>query len=254
MKNILKTPLTAICILITSASTYAGDNLASKEELYEGEEYASAFKDPKDDPNLPNVLLIGDSISNAYTVDVRKQLKGKADVFRIPSNGKNSAFGAQNIDKWLEANKWDAIHFNWGLWDICYRNPKAKTQGHRDKVNGKITATPEEYKKEMTGLVATLKKSGAKLIWCTTTPVPDNELGRKKGDEIKYNKIAQEIMEKNDIAINDLHSHAMKKLEQIQKKGSKRKGGDVHFTPEGSAYLAEKVASEILSNLKSKAK
>ena len=253
MQNILKITFTTICILITSATTYAADKLASKEELYEGPEYAKAFADPKD-TNLPNVLLIGDSISNAYTVDVRKQLKGKADVFRIPSNGKNSAFGAQNIDHWLKANKWDLIHFNWGLWDICYRNPKAKTQGHRDKLNGKITATPEQYKKHITSLVATLKKSGAKLIWCATTPVPDNELGRIKGDEIKYNKIAQVIMEKNHIAINDLHSHAMKKLKTIQIKGSKRKGGDVHFTTEGSAYLAKKVASEILPYLEAKTK
>lgn len=253
MKNILKTTLIAACILITCSITYADGELASKEELYKGKEYASAFEDPKD-TDLPNILLIGDSISIAYTVDVRKQLKGKADVFRIPSNGKNSAFGTKNIDKWLKANKWDIIHFNWGLWDICYRNPKAKTQGHRDKVNGKITATPEEYKKEMTGLVAKLKGSGAKLIWCTTTPVPDNELGRIKGDEIKYNKIAQEIMEINDVAINDLHSHAMIKLKQIQKQGSAKKGGDVHFTKEGSTYLAEKVASEILSNLESESK
>ena len=98
----------------------SAQDLASKDELYEGKEFANAFADPKDDPDLPNVLLIGDSISNAYTVGVRKLLVRKADVFRIPSNGKYASFGNKNLDKWLGNRKWDVIHFNWGLWDICY--------------------------------------------------------------------------------------------------------------------------------------
>lgn len=76
-------------------------------------------------------------------MDVRKRLRGKADVFRIPGNGKNSAYGLKNLDKWIGKRKWDVIHFNWGLWDLCYRHPKSKVQGRRDKVNGTITATPE---------------------------------------------------------------------------------------------------------------
>ena len=68
-------------------------------ELAKGKEYTNAFAMPKDDPALPNVLLIGDSISIGYTVDVRKNLKGKADVFRIPTNGQASDFGLQNLDK-----------------------------------------------------------------------------------------------------------------------------------------------------------
>ena len=92
--------LTILCALTASASASAQD-LASEEELYEGKEFASAFADPNDDPDLPNVLLIGDSISNAYTVDVRKLLVGKADVFRIPSNGKYASFGSKNLNKWL---------------------------------------------------------------------------------------------------------------------------------------------------------
>ena len=38
-------------------------------------------------PNLPNVLLIGDSISIGYTLPVRVALMGEANVFRIPENG-----------------------------------------------------------------------------------------------------------------------------------------------------------------------
>lgn len=39
-----------------------------------------------DDPDLPRVLLIGDSISIGYTKPTRQLLAGKANVHRVPSN------------------------------------------------------------------------------------------------------------------------------------------------------------------------
>jgi hypothetical protein len=232
--------LTVICTgILLCAGLGSAKELASKEELYTGPEYAEAFKNP-DDTSLPNVLLIGDSVSNAYTVDVRKRLTGKADVFRIPGNGKDSAYGLAHLDPWLGTRHWDVIHFNWGLWDLCYRNPKSKTQGHRDKVNGTLTATPEEYRANMEKIVARLKKTGATLIWCTTTPVPEQEAGRKLGDDLLYNQIAAEIMNANGVLINDLHAHALSRHSEIQKQK-----GDVHYTEDGSAYLAAKVAQAI---------
>ena len=234
-----------VFISIIMAFGLTAKDLASKSELYTGAEFKKAFSQPKDNPDLPNVLLIGDSISIGYTIAVRKELAGKVDVFRIPTNGRYASYGAQNIDKWIGKRKWDVIHFNWGLWDLCYRNPKSKEQGHRDKINGTLTATPEQYKASMEAIVSRLKKTGAKLIWCETTPVPEHEAGRKMGDAIKYNKVANEIMKANNIQINALHAHALKKQSEIQKKK-----GDVHFTNEGSAYLAEKVADEILKALK----
>lgn len=229
-------------LLIAGLHGSRASELADPSELYTGKEYQEAFKNPQDDPSRPNVLLIGDSISNAYTVDVRKKLHGKADVFRIPGNGKNSAYGLANLNKWLsmKPGKWDVIHFNWGLWDLCYRNPESKVQGYRDKVHGTITATPEEFRSNLEKIVARLKKTDATLIWCTITPVPEGEAGRKLGDDLKYNRIAEEIMRANDIQINDLHAHALLALPEI-----KIKEGDVHFTKEGSRYLAGKVASEI---------
>ncbi len=236
-----------LCAAVCGAGLYArggSDGLAAQEELYEGPEYAKAFVNPKDHPDRPNVLLIGDSISNAYTVDVRKLLAGRADVFRIPGNGKNSAYGLAHLDEWLGGRTWDVIHFNWGLWDLCYRNPESKTQGHRDKVNGTITASPEEYRANMEKITARLKQTGAVLIWCTTTPVPEGEAGRIRGDELIYNQAAAEIMTANGIRINDLHAHALLRGPEIHKKP-----GDVHYTAEGSTYLAEKVAREIAAVL-----
>ena len=95
--------------------------------------------------------------------------------------------------------------------------------------------------------VARLKETKAKLIWCATTPVPEKEAGRKLGDDLKYNKVAEDIMKANGVAINDLHAHALLKLPDIM-----AKEGDVHFNEPGYRHLADKVAAEILSSLEKK--
>lgn len=224
-----------------SNSRISGGNRSTSQPRPQ-DKRSGAFSNPQDNPELPNVLLIGDSISIGYTQQVRQRLAGKADVYRIPTNARYSGYGLKNLDKWLAMTpgKWDVIHFNWGLWDLCYRNPKSKTQGNRDKVNGKLTATTDEYRANLEKIVKRLKKTGAKLIWCTTTPIPENEAGRKLGDEIRYNAVAAEIMKANGVLINDLHAHAKQKTPGIFVAK-----GNVHFTQDGYSYLAAKVAQEI---------
>jgi hypothetical protein len=236
----------ALLLLILGgvASLQAKEPAALMGELYTGPEFQRAFNNPEDHPNLPNVLLIGDSISIGYTVDVRKRLAGKADVFRIPTNGRNAAYGLKHLDGWLKGRTWNVIHFNWGLWDFCYRNPDSENQGNRDKINGKLTATPEEYGKTLEQIVDKLLETKARLIWCATTPVPEGEAGRFQGDEIKYNQVAEAIMKKHGIPIDDLHAHALLRLP-----GTMKNPGDVHYTAEGYSYLAERVADEILKQL-----
>ena len=106
------------------------------------------------DPALPNVLVLGDSISIGYTKDVRKLLEGRANVFRPmrpdgkgPDNCGDTTIGLANLDRWLAGPRWDVIHFNWGLWDLCYRDANSKNQGNRDKVNGKISTPLPDYER-----------------------------------------------------------------------------------------------------------
>ncbi|MGJ8726340.1 MAG: SGNH/GDSL hydrolase family protein [Roseibacillus sp.] len=223
----------------------AKKELASEEELYTNRK--SAFTNPKvDHPDRPNVLLIGDSISIGYTPFVRKTLEEKADVYRIAGNGKHSSFGLENLDKWLTKKpaKWDLIHFNWGLWDLCYRHPESKVQGHRDKERGELTTSLADYESNLEKIGLRLKETGATLIWCATTPVPEGEAGRKLGDDLKYNEVAAKVMKKHGVLINDLHSHALEKLPETMVRK-----GDVHFTNEGYQHLAEKVMQEISAAL-----
>ena len=64
-----------------------------------------AFAPVQDVAGLPRVLLIGDSISIGYTLDVRELLKGKANVHRIPTNGGPTTNGLANLSKWLGDSK-----------------------------------------------------------------------------------------------------------------------------------------------------
>jgi lysophospholipase L1-like esterase len=199
-------------------------------------------KDKKTD--LPTVLIIGDSISLGYTPHVKEMLKDEAQVLHNRGNAQHTGTGLKKLDSWLGKKKWDVIHFNWGLRDPCYRNPESKTQGNRDKVNGKLTFTPEEYEANLRKLVARLKKTGSKLIWCHTTPVPEGEAGRHVGDGAKYNAIAAKIMKEHNIPVNDLHARMLPVMKKYQ-----TAPGNVHFTKEGSRFLAEQVAAKIREQL-----
>ena len=183
----------------------------------------------QDVAGLPRVLLIGDSISIGYTLPVRKLLEGKANVHRIPTNGGPTKNGVANIAKWLGTGKWDVIHFNWGIHDLKYMP------------DGKRQVEPADYEANLRSLVATLKMTGAKLIWATTTPIPEGELNppRKFGQVNEYNDIAARVMAENGVAIDDLNARITPQL------GTMQNPRDVHYTPAGSEYLAQQVAEEI---------
>lgn len=173
-------------------------------------------------PGLPRVLLIGDSISIGYTFPVRQLLQGRANLLRVPENGGPTARGLEAIEAWLGDGSWDVIHFNFGLHDL-----KVTESGERQ-------VSEPDYEANLRSLVATLKQTGATLIWATTTPVPVGNLSpiRRTEDVITYNGIATGIMRIESITINDLYSFALARLDRIQLPEN------VHFTDEGSEELA----------------
>jgi acyl-CoA thioesterase-1 len=199
-----------------------------------------ALEPIEDVPGLPRVLLIGDSISMGYTIPVRELLKGKANVHHPPENCENTALGLKQLDSWLGPLKWDVIHFNFGLHDLKYQNEQGKNV---DPELGHVVATLPVYEKNLRELVVRLKQTGARLIWCSTTPVPDGARNRVKGSEVAYNRVAEKVMNDNGISIDDLHAYAIRHQGEIQQPNN------VHFTEEGSKQLAGLVAESILRQL-----
>ncbi|MCA8995633.1 MAG: SGNH/GDSL hydrolase family protein [Planctomycetaceae bacterium] len=195
----------------------------------------------EDVPGLPRVLIIGDSISIGYTLPLREELKGKANLHRIPTNGGPTTRGLESIDNWIGDKPWDVIHFNWGLHDLKYMNDKgqlvAPSEGHQQ-------VPPDEYKHNLEKLVQRLEKTGAKLIWRNTTPIPEGSQGRVPGDEVKYNEIAAKIMRSHDIPTDDHYSFVKPQIEALMLPAN------VHFTKEGYAALAKQAAKAIEIRLK----
>ena len=190
--------------------------------------------------DLPKALLIGDSISIGYTPHVANALKGKVQVIHHRGNAQHTGTGLKMLDRWVGETQWDVIHFNWGLWDLCYRHPQSKSQGRRDKARGTLTTSLEQYEKNLDQLASRLKKTKAKLIWAHTSTVPEGEDGRKVGDDDKYNEVAARVMKKHGIRINDLNSLTDDFPPELFVKP-----GDVHYKAEGSKKIGQAVAREI---------
>lgn len=150
------------------------------------------------------VLLLGDSIRMFYQNEVIKQLGDDYEVFAPKENCRFSLYVLNSIRFW--ANEFptpDIIHFNAGLWDtaILY---------HEDGCFVEI----DNYVKNMKLILRELKKTGAKIIFATTTPVSDEKVNlcgpmppaHKNEDIINYNKAVLDAFKDEDIVINDLFS------------------------------------------------
>ena len=202
-----------------------------------------------DDPKLPRVLLIGDSVSIAYTMVVRKELAGKANVHRVLGNGGSTktALGSYGLERWLAGGnaKWDVIHFNHGLHDASYRfadgSDKDAKGNYASPLNGAKPNVPlDQYEKNLRLIVARLRQTGAKLIFATTTPIPDSQAEKYvKGSEVAYNDAARRVMAEEKIPVNDLWATVMPQLDKLQIPRN------VHFQAVGSEVLGKQVAKSI---------
>jgi hypothetical protein len=202
---------------------------------------------------LPKVFIYGDSISIGYTEYVRQSFIGKACVYRLHENGSSSNDFISKMETLRKGMfkpflkegwdfEWDLIHFNVGLHDLKYI-----ANGKLDKVNGEQVTSLEKYEENLIKIIEYLTSTypKAKLVFATTTPVPDGEPGRFKGDEVIYNKIALNVLEKyKDIVINDLYSFS---LGIIEKYGEGE--GNVHYAPQGQRLQGIEIADIIGKDL-----
>jgi len=191
--------------------------------LYQAEKLAgkvTAWDYVKDDPKLPSVLLIGDSISRGYTLATRKALAGVANLHRAPENCGPTANGLKKLPVWLGEGKWDIIHFNFGIHDR--KTPLA------------------DYEQRLDSIATQLKATGARVLWASTTPVAEGGMkDATNADIIARNEVAAKIMQKHGIAINDLYAWIAPDLARLQNPN------DVHFSNAGYDRLAEQVAAAI---------
>ena len=186
-----------------------------------------------------NVWLIGDSIRMHYEQKTESILGEKYKVFAPNGNCKFASFVHNSLRFWQqELETPDIIHFNAGLWDtaILY------------KEDGCFTPL-DVYVDYMKKVVRELKKTGAKVIFATTTPVHDDKQyfegpmppAHKNDDIIKYNQAVLEAFKDEEIVINDLFSLIYSEKEKYLSDDM------IHPNNEGAEVLGKAVADAIMS-------
>ena len=193
----------------------------------------------QDKTQLPNVLIIGDSIYEQHARGVVVELKNQANVqfANWPKRAlRNSGNAIEDVDMLLGLKdtagndvpaenrpNWDLIHFNVGLGDLVYCVPNIKS--HRIlsfNYGGVIRTDATQYEHNLETLVQLFRQKapGAKTVWASTTPIRHSrENVFKKGSEIEYNQIAARVMQKHGVPINDMYQYVISVID-MDKPGS----------------------------------
>ncbi len=205
--------------------------------------YEKGYAPVVDDPRLPRVLLIGDSISEGYTFPVRQALRGKANVHRIATNARHSRRGLALLDAWLGDGHWRVIHFNFGLHDVSDTYPVSGVKTTHDRPQ----VPPDEYEQNLRAILNRLRTTGTAVIWASTTMVPPRPPGPGRHNEqvVRYNRIAERVMCEFGVPVNDLYALSHLKLRDNRRTGPH----DVHFDDEGYESLGRQVAAIIQDHL-----
>lgn len=174
-------------------------------------------------PALPNVLLVGDSITRAYYNATAAALAGKANCYYFAASTSvgDERLGPQLAEYFkMIGVRFDVVHFNNGMHGWGY--------------------TEEEYRQYFPELIAAVRAGApkAKLVWATITPVRKDKPGGATNARIDArNAIAEGIVKKQGIPIDDQHALMMPH--------QNLHADDVHFTAEGSAMEGRQVAESV---------
>jgi hypothetical protein len=211
--------LIAISFLLTSPWLAAQDPVSIPEKI----EWTWEVRPPNPNPKLPNVLLLGDSITRNYYPGVVRLLTDKANVYLFATS---AAVGDPRLPHQIaeftkmEAVPFRVVHFNNGMHGWGY--------------------TEAQYKAAFPALVKELRSNapGATLIWTTTTPVRTAAESGATNPRIEArNAIAKAEIAIQGIPTDDQHALMTNHRDQYQ--------DDVHFNPQGAEVQAAQAASTI---------
>jgi hypothetical protein len=123
-------------------------------------------------PELPKVVLIGDSIRLGYAPVVSRMLAGRAVVVSPEPNGGDSANVLANLEAWVLRENPDVVHLNCGLHDL---KVSKKTKQHQVGI--------KEYETNLKQIIARIQKeTRATLVFANTTPIIDDRHARRGAD------------------------------------------------------------------------
>ena len=184
---------------------------------------------PVDDPSLPRVLTMGDSIHSGYKDEVKRLLAGRANVVSVttPVNVKMTLAGSRPI--WgLRPGDYAVLHVNHGL-------------------HGDASVPEAEYEQQLATYWDLLKHAmgDGKIIWATTTPIRSKKAGENLDPEknpgiLRINSVARRLAPLYGIVIDDFYPLVAGRMERLAV-GK----GNVHLGDEGRHILATAAADAI---------
>lgn len=186
-------------------------------------EWTWEVRPPHPDSKLPNVLLVGDSITRNYYPEVQRQLAGVANVYLFASSASMGDLRLLNqLSQFaaMESVPFRVVHFNNGMHGWTY--------------------TEAEYKAAFPDYIAKICAiaPGASLIWATTTSVKaESSPGPTNSRIEERNRIAQTFVQGLGIPIDDQHGLMVQHPDRYE--------DNVHFDEQGSAIQAKQVAQYI---------
>jgi lysophospholipase L1-like esterase len=217
--------MAGLLLLLAPAVFAAQKPVSIPEEI----EWTWEVRPPDSDPKLPNVLLLGDSLSRNYFPQVTKDLAGVANVYLMASS---ISVGDPRLPREIrefaamEKVPFRVVHFNNGMhgWDYSEAQFKA--------------AFPEFLR-----TVRSLVKSNDDLVWATITPVEPKAFNGATNDRVDArNAIARGFITAAHIPIDDQHALMMRHRDLYR--------DTVHFNPAGSNLMGDQAAATIRAQLR----
>jgi hypothetical protein len=201
---------------------------AKSVSLPEEIEWTWEVRPPHTDPKLPNVLLLGDSISRNYFPEVRKNLAGIANVYLLASS---ISVGDPRLDYEIkefattEKVRFRVVHFNNGMHGWAY--------------------TEDQYKAAFPAFlsaVRSLTEKGGTLIWASTTPVRSDATNGATNPRVQErNRIALGFVQAAGIQLDDQFSLMQQHQDLYQ--------DSIHFNSAGARIQGDQVTAMIRSAL-----
>jgi hypothetical protein len=216
----------AVLFLLLASTAFAAQKPVSiPEEI----EWTWEVRPPHPDPKLPNVLLLGDSISRNYFPQVTKDLAGVANVYLMSSS---TSVGDPRLPPQIrefaamEHVPFRIVHFNNGMHGWDYSEAQYKV------------AFPEFLR-----TVQSLVGKNSALIWATTTPVKPQAFNGATNNRVDArNTIARSFIDAVHIPVDDQHTLMMRHQDLYQ--------DTVHFNTVGSNLMGDQAAAMIRAQLK----
>ena len=222
--NLLATSIALLFFVATASPLLAQKSGSISEPI----EWTWEVRPPHPNPQLPNVLLLGDSISRNYFPQVTKDLTGVANVYLMASSiSVGDPRLSRQIEEFaaMENVHFRIVHFNNGMHGWGYSEAQYKAA----------------FPQFLLTVRSLIEKDGG-LIWASTTPVRQDVIDGATNARVEdRNAIALELVKTAGVKLDDQHA-LMEQHRGLYEDA-------VHFGPEGAKIQGDQAAALIRSAL-----